>query len=541
MLTTVKKKLLRSKIFIHLDGLVCVPTCAVLHEVGVTEFILKNKQINVTQLSEEFKANEGYLNVALHVLSSQGWLKQEISDDGSQCNYTLTENGEFAFPYFHLYKEANELLRFTEKFHPRRFEVEPFRFWEKIANEHKNSYGLDTKTVGDINVSRILDHIEGVLAGPSIVHLAMNGMFHKYFMEASFKAEEFHRHPECFEVLLDFFTDLGWFEKTNDTYRFTDKGIFFAKRAGAYGVTVSYIPTLRNLKELIFGDPNCLRQEQPGETERHVDREMNVWGSGSAHTAYFEEVDRILIDIFNQPIENQPKGLLDMGCGNAAFLIHAFDVIERQTLRGKHLEDQPLILVGADFNKEALRVSRANTIQADVWAKFIQADISRPDLLAQQLQKDYQIDLSDLLNFRSFIDHNHIWQYPEKTYHFNTPVSTGAFAYRGKRINNRDVEGSLYEHLNRWIPYISRHGLLVIELHTVPPEMTAKNLGNIAATAYAATHGYSDQYIIEFNHFKTIAKACGLQTDDNHVKNYPNEELTTISIQLFKPAGHVSK
>ncbi len=48
----------------------------------------------------------------------------------------------------------------------------------------------------------------------------MSGMFHNYFMEASFKPEEFHRDKDSFGRLLDFFVFLEWFEKTNDTWIF---------------------------------------------------------------------------------------------------------------------------------------------------------------------------------------------------------------------------------------------------------------------------------------------------------------------------------
>src|SRR5690606_39737177 len=82
-------------------------------------------------------------------------------------------------------------------------------------------------------------YVEGSLVGPTIVRLGMNGMFHKYFMESSFKAEEFHKDPESFEHLLDFLSHLGWFRKKNQNYSFTDEGLFFARRAASYGVTVS--------------------------------------------------------------------------------------------------------------------------------------------------------------------------------------------------------------------------------------------------------------------------------------------------------------
>ena len=138
-------------------------------------------------------------------------------------------------------------------------------------------------------------------------------------MEASFTAEEYHRDPESFKKILDFFAHLGWFNKKKNTYRFTDEGLFFAKRASAYGVTVSYIPTFLKLDELLFGNPLVLKA-QPDETEKHVHREMNVWGSGGAHATYFKVIDDVIIDLFNRPIDHQPKGILDMGCGNGAFI-----------------------------------------------------------------------------------------------------------------------------------------------------------------------------------------------------------------------------
>ena len=51
---------------------------------GVLAFILKNKTIELSKLVTQFKANEGYFNVALRVLCSQGWLEQDI-DNKKQC------------------------------------------------------------------------------------------------------------------------------------------------------------------------------------------------------------------------------------------------------------------------------------------------------------------------------------------------------------------------------------------------------------------------------------------------------------------------
>jgi SAM-dependent methyltransferase len=226
--------------------------------------------------------------------------------------------------------------------------------------------------------------------------------------------------------LLDILADLGWFKIINNSYEFTEYGLFFAKRASAYGVTVSYIPTLRKLDDLIFGNPLLLKKLGNDKEEKHVDRAMNVWGSGGAHAAYFKVVDEIIITLFNKPIQEQPKGILDLGCGNGAFLKHLFSVIESQTYRGTILEEHPLKIIGVDYNEAALKASRMNLIQADIWAKVIWGDIGDPDLLAKDLQEKYNIDLKNLLNVRTFLDHNRIWKTPTENKNLRVSSSSGA-------------------------------------------------------------------------------------------------------------------
>lgn len=71
----------------------------------------------------------------------------------------------------------------------------------------------------------------------------------------------------------------------------------------------------------------------------------------------------------------------------------------------------------------------------------------------------------------------------------------------------------------KWSPYVRKFGLLIIELHTVAPELTAQNLGKTAATAYDATHGFSDQFIVEIEVLQRIAAEAGLHSDPDYFKN----------------------
>ncbi len=535
MLTKKDKIVLRGELFRHLDGLVIAPTAFALKKRGVLDEILQKKGATLSVLTEKFEANEGYLNVALRMLCSQGWLSYQVNEKG-EIAYGLLPNSTFAFGLVDLYQDVSELLALSGKYHKRKFELAPFRLLEKIMKKYRDNYGLvlSEKEEERFVQEQVLKHIESFIVGPTTVILGMGGMFHKYFMEASFRAEEYHKDPESFRKILDFLAFLGWFVERDGTYRFTDKGLFFAKRASAYGVTVSYQPMFRKVEDLIFGNANALWEVPEGSPEIHVDRAMNVWGSGGAHSTYFRKIDEVIIDLFNRPIEEQPKGIADMGCGNGAFLKHIYEVVEQRTLRGKMLDEHPLFLVGSDFNQAALKATRATLIQADIWAKVVWGDIGRPDILAKDLKEFYGIELKELLNVRTFLDHNRIWSDPLVLTAGRKSESTGAFAFRGKRISNEEVEDNLLEHLKKWTPYVEKFGLLVIELHTLNPNITAKHIGETAATAYDATHGFSDQYIVELEVFKKIAEEAGLPSDTQYFSKFPNNELATVSIHLLK-------
>ena len=92
------------------------------------------------------------------------------------------------------------------------------------------------------------------------------------------------------QLIINFFQTLDWINYENNNYKFTEDGLFFIKRATAYGVTVSYLPTFYQVPELLFGNPNILWKRSSKGLETHVNRRMNVWGSGGAHSIYFKKI-----------------------------------------------------------------------------------------------------------------------------------------------------------------------------------------------------------------------------------------------------------
>ena len=524
MKTENKKSYFLSRLFKHLDGIALAPTIMVLMKNRVLSLICEFPGINIESIYNTLKKehkniNIAYLNVALRMLCSIGLLTKKdesyffvISENGGKNLEEINHNYNIVAPLYN--NEINYSIIFKNS------NVLESKLFITLENyiKHIKQYspypGEPTMTT----------HVEGAILGPLIVTLSRKGCFKNIKKEESVNWwEEINENWQNIIKKLFHLTNL-----TDENQKITEYGYFIFKRATSYGVTVSYLPTFRNINNLIFGNYKALWNE-PGEIEKHVDRSMNVWGSGGAHHTYFKKIDEIIIDLFNLPIEKQPKGFIDIGCGNGKLIEHIFDLIYYKTERGKQLEQYPLFIVGSDFNYKALEATEETIKKADIWAKTAFGDISDPKSLAKRLDEKHQIKLEDLLNVRSFLDHNRIYTAPKKQIQRNSK-STAAFCYRGERIDNDALQQNLKEHFEKWQPYLKKYGLLIVELHTIDPKLAAQNIGKNAMTAYDASHGFSDQYIIEYNCFLEAALDAGLKPDPDHEHLFPSKETPIVSI-----------
>ena len=230
---------------------------------------------------------------------------------------------------------------------------------------------------------------------------------------------------------------------------------------------------ISNLDKTIFSNKNLIYSRNIDEKEIHVNRKLNVWGSGGAHKTYFNKIDSIITDIFNSPIEKQPKGIADMGCGDGMFLEHIYKLITQNTLRGQHLDKYPLLIIGADLNQEALDVANLNLKKAHIESNFLISDISNPEKYKDDLNEMFGINIKDLLHVRSFLDHNRIFQKVQQVTNLSYKTSC-AYAFKGNLINSEEIISNLIYHLNQWKKHISKHGLLMFELHGVNPSICLK-------------------------------------------------------------------
>src|SRR5690554_2184868 len=172
---------LRNNIFRHLDGLATAPIMTALNNKGILDYILLKKEVSLQDLTDKFNANEGYLNVALRVLSSQGFLNYHIDNAKDYISFSITEKTQYAFAMTYLYDDVVEFLQLSGGRFPREFEDRPFEKLNVLFEKYKNNYGVlfsENPLENEVQ-HQMLKHVEGYLVAPTIVRLGMTRMYHK--------------------------------------------------------------------------------------------------------------------------------------------------------------------------------------------------------------------------------------------------------------------------------------------------------------------------------------------------------------------------
>jgi SAM-dependent methyltransferase len=505
------KKILIKRLFSHLEGIVVIPTFLVLNKFGIIKKIKSQKNISLNLLSNEESIQTGYLNVALTTLSSLNILKKTI--DQNNVYYNLTEYGSEYIKSTEDYLFYSKIQTLINNFIANDIKQNDIQLYIKalkqlLDNLEKNLKNL-FKSKNKIK-QKIAHHIEGAVLAPLLIYNSHNPGDEK--IETTIKK------------ILSFDPELDIEEGYN----------YFSLRAKSYGVTASYQPIFSSLDKIIFEGKNPTDYRDSNNNELHVNRRLNVWGSGGAHKIYFDQIDEIIIDIFNKPIEEQPQGIADMGCGDGMFLKHLYQLILDKTLRGKQIEKYPLIFIGADLNQQAIEESRKNLDKVNINCNFLIADISNPDKYKQDLKNLFNIKINNLLHVRSFLDHNRVYKDIKKTNQTEKFKSTGAYSYKGRYLSPENIASNLIGHFKLWENHIRKHGLLLLELHGLDLQLAQGNISLTPTIAYESTHGYSDQYIVEYDFFLKCALAAGLKKIDKYSKVFPSSKITTISLNIFK-------
>jgi hypothetical protein len=255
--------------------------------------------------------------------------------------------------------------------------------------------------------------------------------------------------------------------------------------------------------------------------------------------------------------------------------------VRDRTLRGKHLEQRPLLMVGVDFNKASLLATAKTLSGAGVPFETMFGDIGDPETIHNGLCSRFGArGTDDILHVRSFMDHDR--PYLEPT---DEGISASALegesdaAYvrsDGAMLTRALTYRSLVEHasswpsnpsspefepevgrlpgyvqpshkpdhsrdphphqMRRWASVAGRHGLLLLEVHSLTVSDTAQFRAETTSLHFDALQSWSGQMLLPVQHWQLALAHAGLLPDANLLCYPKGSPYTRITLQRLVPA-----
>jgi len=496
----------------YAHGFVAMPVIASCRRSGLFRALTQAERVSFTDLVRTLNANAGHLRAALRLLQSIGWAQWHSAEDV----YALTGAAELssAVP-----ADIETLLA--------------FRFDDYLENAAVPACSLQPwlqLSVQQWNTdSELADYLDGVLVVPLLLKLRHRDQLSGQLLSGI--------HDSIKPELTSFLVAKQWCRQERGVLRATPLGRELFDRIGIVAVTASYAPMIRRLDDILFGDCQAVFQKDIRGAENHVDRTLNVIGSGFQHGKYFDDMEEAVLSIFDQqPFPAQPAYLADTGCGDGTLLKSLYEAIKTKSARGRVLDAFPLRCIGIDFNDAAL--AQAASTLAHVDHLLIQGDIGDPNRILIELQERGVGDADAILHVRSFLDHDRPYITPRdgKSAAARTYLCRDASGVdrNGAEIAACDQYQSLVEHMQRWAGVVGRHGLIALEVHCLEPEVVSRNLAS-ESLHFDAYHSFSQQLLMRAERHLMASAEAGLFPQARFFKKYPKtQSFTRITLSCLE-------
>lgn len=471
-------------------------------------------------LNKSFNVNYGFLSAALKMLHSLGYVTLD-----SKQNYIVVNNKDND----QFMQQIPEDLLTLYKNPLDYFSLKNITFIQPLIN----------KILINVKSIKIL-HNQQFILGPILVPFFIFLRTQNENNVSSYNISNLldTKDNNTLKMISELLLSAGLISNDDEKLLLNIYGKFMLDRAYNMATACSYRPLLYKIDEVIFGNYLDVFKKDDKGHELHVDRKLNVIASGFQHGKYFKDFMQVIKDIFNTlPLSEQPKYLVDMGCGDGSLLKLAYSTIKDQTIRGNSFDQYPLSLIGADFNLKSLEVTRENLCSTNVDLKTVQASITDPKGLIDALLSIGIDDTENCLHIRSFLDHEcmYIDESSHDNQHFANIISSNvSVSKNGGIISPQLICQMLSDNFARWSSIVSKHGILILEVHTLDANTVAKSFTMHESLHFDFLQSCSFQHLVEADLFCMCAAKAGLLPKLKYSKKYPEfYPYTRIQMNYF--------
>ena len=251
----------------HIDGMAIGSTMAALASHGALRALAAADRTEFGKFRAGFGAQAGFLHVAIRLLADQGWVTCAGEGGTDELSITPTPAGRVVMT--RLADGYADAVRFLPA--AGRAGADPTAgdaALEPFLDAARRDWGLPVAGVPADVRHQVLAHLNGHLIVP-----IMFGVTRGNRLPAGNAAQILARQ--------------GWVRLDGDATRLTAAGEVAVALARQYRYPMVYLPLLRSVPELIFGDPPAALSpaRAAGDDETHLDRDLDIRFSGEVFAA----------------------------------------------------------------------------------------------------------------------------------------------------------------------------------------------------------------------------------------------------------------
>ncbi|CAE8680152.1 unnamed protein product [Polarella glacialis] len=501
--------------------------------------------LTAAQVAAETGAKEGPLAIVLRTCSALGYL----DFDPSAGTYSAVQGSELdeLLRCLGPDSEASKALSriYTEACPPFKLPSEQATVCLDAWRQHRPSW-KNSKS----KVLAIL--MDGMVLAPLLTSITYFARWDEQGLDLgkdkALERLDFSKLDASSQVLLgEIFEELGVGSITaQGTLSVSSKGSLAIQRVYSYYVPTSYSPLLARFRQVLYEEPGWGFTEDMDEDEGeiHVERTLNVVGSGAQHQTLFKDLMRHVHEVFaGENFEAQPEFVVDTGCGDGHLLQHIYEHVKNHTPRGKVLDKHPLTMVGVDFNEKSRIATACNLGKHAKLARlstmvsgsllYVSFCFYRPSGIMAALKRK-KVDPNKSLHVRSFLDHDRPYIAPKNQLEEGSAVAAFAKAQmadfvhlnkEGEPIPATELFASLVEHMARWGDALEgSFGLCMLEVMQLDVPTTKRFMNDCVSFHFDIVQCLSRQYMISAVAFAMGGAMAGLfPTDFKSVQNYPEQ------------------